>query len=83
MLGVAALGRPRGMVQGGRREEGSGWGTRVYLWWIHVDIWQDQYNIVKLKKKQKTSSLRNRVTDVDNKVMVTRGEKVEGGILGD
>ena len=35
----------------GRREEGSGWGTRVYLWWIHVDIWQNQYNIVKLKKK--------------------------------
>ena len=40
------------MVQGGRREEGSGWGTRVYLWWIHVDIMQNQYNIVKLKKKQ-------------------------------
>ena len=34
------------------REEGSGWGTRVYLWWIHVDIWQNQYNIVKLKKKK-------------------------------
>jgi len=33
------------------REEGSGWGTRVYLWWIHVDIGQTQYNIVKLKKK--------------------------------
>ena len=31
--------------------EGSGWGTRVYLWQIHVDIWQNQYNIVKLKKK--------------------------------
>ena len=27
-----ALGQPRGMVWGGRREEGSGWGTRVYLW---------------------------------------------------
>jgi len=25
MLGAGALGRPRGMVQGGRREEGSGW----------------------------------------------------------
>ena len=25
MLGVGALGRPRGMVWGGRREEGSGW----------------------------------------------------------
>ena len=36
---------------GGRREEGSGWGTHVYLWWMHVDIWQNQYNIVKLKNK--------------------------------
>ena len=33
------------------REEGSGWGTSVYLWQIHVDIWQNQYNIVKLKNK--------------------------------
>ena len=33
------------------REEGSGWGTRVYLWRIHVDIWQNQYNVVKLKKQ--------------------------------
>ena len=31
MLGASALGRPRGMVWGGRREEGSGWGTHVYL----------------------------------------------------
>ena len=23
----------------------------LYLWRIHVDIWQNQYNIVKLKKK--------------------------------
>ena len=44
------------MVWGGRREEGSGWGTRVYLWWIHVDIWQNQYNIVKLKNKSLTPS---------------------------
>ena len=27
MLGASALGRPRGMVWGGRRVEGSGWGT--------------------------------------------------------
>ena len=53
MLGAGALGRPRGMVRGGRREEGSGWGTLVYLWQIHVDIWQNQYNIVKLKNKIK------------------------------
>ena len=52
MLGAGALGRPRGMVRGGKREEGSGWGACVYLWRIHVDIWQNQYIIVKLKKKR-------------------------------
>ena len=35
---------------GGRRIQD---GERVYLWWIHVDIWQNQYNIVKLKNKIK------------------------------
>ena len=45
------------MVWGRRREEGSGWGTCVYLWQIHVDIWQNQYNIVKLKNKIKKSEL--------------------------
>ena len=53
LLGAGALGWPRGMVWGGRREEGSEWGTRIYLWQIHVDIWQNQYNIVKLKNKIK------------------------------
>ena len=53
MLGAGALGRPRGMVWGGRREEGSGWGTHVYLWRSHFDIWQNQYNVVKLKNKIK------------------------------
>ena len=53
MLGAGALGRPRGMVWGGRREKGSGRGTHVYLWQIHSDIWQNQYNIVKVKNKIK------------------------------
>ena len=35
------------------REEGSGWGTHVYLLQIHFDIWQNQYNIVKLNKIKK------------------------------
>ena len=52
-LGAGALGRPRRMVWGGKKEEGSGWGTHVYLWRIHFDIWQNQYNIVKLKNKIK------------------------------
>ena len=40
MLGAGALGQPREMEWGGRREEGSRWGTHVYLWRIHFDIWQ-------------------------------------------
>ena len=39
------------MVWGGRWEGGSEWGTRVHSWQIHVDVWQNQYNIVKQKKK--------------------------------
>ena len=50
MLGAGALGWPRGIVQGGRWEEGSEWGTHVHLWRIHVNVWQNQYNIVKFKK---------------------------------
>ena len=38
---MCALGQIRGMVWGGRREGGSGWGTHVYLWQIHFDIWQN------------------------------------------
>ena len=56
MLGAGALGRPRGMVWGGRREEGSGWGTHVYLWQIHVEIWQNQ--IVKLKNEIKLKKIK-------------------------
>ena len=58
MLGAGALGRPRGMVWGGRREEGSGWGTHVYLWQIHFDIWQNKYNYVKFKNKIKLKKKR-------------------------
>ena len=59
MPGAGALGWPRGMVWGGRREEGSGWGTHVCLWWIHFDIWQNQYNIVKFKNKIKNKTSLN------------------------
>ena len=31
----------------GRWEGGSGLGTRVHPWQIHVDVWQNQYSIEK------------------------------------
>ena len=70
MLGAGALGRPRGMVWGGRREEGSGWGTHVYLWRIHFDVWQNQYNIVKLKNKIKLKK-KNRKKEKEKKNLPT------------
>ena len=48
------------MIWGGRREEGSGWGTHVYLWWIHFDIWQNKYNYVKFKNKIKLKKKKER-----------------------
>ena len=40
-LGQVHWDDPEGWYEegGGRREEGSGWGTHVYLWQIHFDIW--------------------------------------------
>ena len=38
---------PEGWYREGGGKGGSGWGTHVYLWQIHADVWQNQYNIVK------------------------------------
>ena len=56
MLGADALEWPREMVWGGRWEGGSGLGT-IHPWRIHVDVWQNQYNIVKWKKNK----IRNKI----------------------
>ena len=64
ILGAGALGRPRGIAWGRKREEGSGRGTHVYLWRIHFDIWQNQYNIVKLKNKRKEKKIKIKCTKV-------------------
>ena len=81
MLGAGALGQPRGMVWGGRREEGSGWGTRVYLWWIHVDIWQNQYNYVKFKKKKKDLKAPSNVVGTNYTVLIYCTCHFQGGSL--
>ena len=61
VLGAGALGRPRGMGWGGRREGGSGWGAHVNPWLIHVNVWQKplQYckvislQLIKINEKRK------------------------------
>ena len=50
MLEAGARGRSREMIWGGRWEGGSGLGTHVHPWRIHVNVWQNQYSIVKQNK---------------------------------
>ena len=38
------------MIWGGRWEGASGLGTHVHPWLIHVNVWQNQYSIVKQNK---------------------------------
>ena len=40
VLWAGALGRPRGLVWGGRWEGGLGWGIHVTPWLIHVNVGQ-------------------------------------------
>ena len=61
VLRTGALGRPRGMGWGERWEGGSGWGTHVNPWLIHVNVWQKplQYcevislQLIKINEKKK------------------------------
>ena len=70
MLGAGALGRLRAMVRGGKREKGSGWGTRVYLWRIHADIWQNQYNVVKLKNKKRKEKYKKKFKVIEYLIFI-------------
>ena len=59
---AGALGRPSGIRWRGRWEGGSGWGTHVNPWLIHVNVWQKplQYckvislQLIKINEKNKT-----------------------------
>ena len=33
--------------RGKLRDGDSGWGICVQPWWMHVDVWRNQYNILK------------------------------------
>ena len=46
-LGLGHWDDPEGWYGEGGGRGGSGLGTCVHPWRIHVDVWQNQYNIVK------------------------------------
>ena len=67
VLGPGALRRPRGIGWRRRWEGGSGWGTHVNPWLIHVNVWQNplQYckvfslQLIKKNKNKKKENLLN------------------------
>ena len=52
VLRAGALGRPRGMGQGGKWEGGSGRGTHVNPRMIHVNVWQKPLQYCKVIRLQ-------------------------------
>ena len=50
-LGLVNGDDPEGWCGRGMGEGPSCLGTHVHPWWIRVDVWQNQYSIVKLKNK--------------------------------
>jgi len=40
-LGLVHWDDPEGWCGEGGGRGGSGWGTHVYPWWIHFDVWQN------------------------------------------
>jgi len=46
-LGLVHWNESEGWYGEGGGGGGTGWGTCVHPWWIHVDVRQNQYNIVK------------------------------------
>ena len=63
------------------REEGSGWGTHVYLWLIHFDIWQNEYNFVKFKKKKRVDGEFSFIHFEDMQKLTISGSDTRGGGL--
>ena len=65
VLRAGALGRPRGMGWGKRQEGGSGWGTHVNPWLIHVSVWQKpleyckviRLQLIKINEKKKNKKI--------------------------
>ena len=75
VLRAGALGRPRGIGWGRRREGGSGWGTHVNPWLIHVNVWQKplQYcRVISLQliKNEKNKQKTNKQKDLDKNLQI-------------
>ena len=80
VFGPGALGRPRGIGWRGRWEGGSGWGTLVNPWLIHVDVWQKPLQYCKvislqlIKINGKKGSPQNGEKSPNNDLAASQGQ---------
>ena len=87
VLRAGALGRPRGIGWRGSWEGGSGWGTHVNPWLIHVNVWQKPLQYCKVfslqlmkingKKKKNACIIRDHCLSAKGKKNV---QKIEGAV---
>ena len=87
VLRAGALGRPLWIGMGGRQEAGSGWGTHVNPWLIHVSVWQKplQYckviilQLIKINGKKKAVNVIHSVNQLKKKnhVIISINAKIK------
>ena len=79
VLRPGALGRPRGMGWRGRREGGSGWGTHINPWLIHVNVWQKPLQYCKVISLQiiKINGKNKKIKILKKKLSILTGKETE------
>ena len=68
VLRAGELGRPRGKGWGERWEGGSGWGTHVNPWLIHINVWQKPLQYCKVISLQLIKINENK-KQIKNKIL--------------
>ena len=79
--------RPRGMGWGGRWEGGSGWGTHVNPWLIHINVWQKplqyckviSFQLIKINGKKKKHAHRKNNRETHSLLSLKISRLVLGG----
>ena len=82
VLRAGALGRPKGMGWGGRWEGGSGGGTHVNPWLIHVNVWQKplQYcKVISLQLIKINEKIKNKNKKTIKKASKKRKKQTSSG----
>ena len=88
VLRAGALGWPRGIGWGGRWEGGSGWGTHVNPWLVHVNVWQKPLQYCKviilqlIKINGKKNNVKQKKIIINFDILKTQVSGSQGLLVG-